>query len=172
MDGKCLLAFILIPPRDLPGYFTEISLKQISIELQRLCHNFKIVLGLRVSGQPHRAQSCSLRCLLCFHEARNEVHQPSCSSQKLSASPNFYSFKVPQNEDLFLYLENLFHLKFIFLSSPMGQGEVRVNYILEHSSEILRVCSSRSQKNSDIGKQMCISTRVCTDIPRSILVLQ
>ena len=102
-----MLAFILIPPRDLPGYFTEISLKQISIELQRLCHNFKIVLGLRVSGQPHRAQSCSLRCLLCFHEARNEVHQPSCSSQKLSASPNFYSFKVPQNEDLFLYLENL-----------------------------------------------------------------
>lgn len=54
----------------------------------------------------------------------------------------------------------------------MGQGEVNVNYILEHSSEIPIVPSSRCPTHSNIGKHTCISIRVCTDIPRHIPVLQ
>lgn len=95
-----------------------------------------------MGGQSHRKSLVFSWNLLFWPAARGIAHEPSWVSVQFPVSPNFFSPSVEQNEELVLYLENVFHLKSTFLSST-GQGEFNVNLGLEHFSEIT-ILPSRS----------------------------
>lgn len=77
-----------------------------------------------------------------------------------------------QNEYPVLNLENLGYLESIFLCCPTGQEKFNLSFHLEHSSGIPIVLLSRCQTNFNTGKHTCVSTRLGTDVPRHVPVLQ
>lgn len=83
-----------------------------------------------MSDHSHRNSLVFSWNLLFWPAARGIAHEPSWVSMQFSVSPNFFSPTMEQNEELTLYLENLFHLKSTFLRSPTGQGEFKVNLVL------------------------------------------
>lgn len=74
-----------------------------------------------MSDQSHRNSLVFSRNVLLWPAARGSAHEPSWVSVQFSVSPNFFSPNVEQNEELILYLENLFHLKSTSWVHPQGR---------------------------------------------------